>query len=230
MDDRASRVQSWAGRVRHRIKSQGEEGAVLILALVFIVFISLSILALVSFTGNGLLNTANLQQASGLNYAADGATTEAVQAVRSSYLVFNGGVGANGTLGPLNSPCTPNAVLADEGGSVSTETITINEGSAPPYTLMVYCNSDEYSPPQSANPSFQTRVITFYTCLSTSSITPQDCTSGQGPTSPLLVEAQVTFDDFAPPDTYTCPATPPTVSTCGAKEDVNSWIDEGVNG
>jgi len=92
--------------------SRDDAGAVLILALVFIIVIAVVVLALVNLSGNDLLNTSNLKKQRSLEYAADGATTAAVQAVRNSYLAYNGGSG----LGAFGALCTPpkDGVLATQ--------------------------------------------------------------------------------------------------------------------
>jgi hypothetical protein len=66
-----------------------EIGAVLILALIFVIVVTLSILGLITFGGTGILNATNLQGERSLEFAADGATTAAIQAVRYSYNTFN---------------------------------------------------------------------------------------------------------------------------------------------
>jgi hypothetical protein len=61
-----------------------EQGAVLILALLFVVIVGATVIALLSLGGNGLLDTVKLQQLRSTEYAADDATTAAVQTVRYS--------------------------------------------------------------------------------------------------------------------------------------------------
>jgi hypothetical protein len=60
----------------------GEEGASLIIALVFVLLISLILLAIVTLSGTNILNTANLQNERSLEYSADGEVEAAIQAVR----------------------------------------------------------------------------------------------------------------------------------------------------
>jgi hypothetical protein len=65
-------------------RSRDESGVALILALVFIVAIATIFLALGSFATGSLVNTQNLKAERAIEYAADGATTLAVQNVRYS--------------------------------------------------------------------------------------------------------------------------------------------------
>ena len=57
--------------MRHRILRE-EAGAILVLALVFVVSVGLVLLAIVSLAGTNLLDTAGLQNTRSLQYAADG--------------------------------------------------------------------------------------------------------------------------------------------------------------
>jgi Tfp pilus assembly protein PilX len=64
-------------------KVENEEGASLIIALIFVVATSLVLIALLDMTSTNLINTANLQNERGLEYAAEGAVNGAIQVVRS---------------------------------------------------------------------------------------------------------------------------------------------------
>jgi Tfp pilus assembly protein PilX len=180
--------------------SRDDAGAVLILALVFIIVIAVVLLALVTLSGNDLLNTSNLKAQRSLEYAADGATTAAVQAVRNSYLAYNGTVGTSGAL------CTPQGVV-----------ITQLNGDS----MIVDCTNQAYNPPTGPNPSAQTRVVNFYTCHGTS------VTAGACSASNALVQAQVTFDDYAPSGGYSC--SPGNTTTCGTAETIDTWVVESAN-
>ena len=63
-------------------RPRGEEGATLILALVFVLLTSVIMLAIVTLSGTDILNTTNLQNERALEYSAEGAVQSAVQAVR----------------------------------------------------------------------------------------------------------------------------------------------------
>jgi type II secretory pathway pseudopilin PulG len=66
----------------HRSSPCGESGATLVLALVFVLVISLVLMAIVTLSGTNLIDTAQLQNARSLEYAADGGVDAAIQAVR----------------------------------------------------------------------------------------------------------------------------------------------------
>jgi len=59
-----------------------EAGATLILALVFVLVISLILISIVTLSGTNLIDTAQLQNTRSVQYAADGAVDAAIQAVR----------------------------------------------------------------------------------------------------------------------------------------------------
>src|SRR6202035_47505 len=84
-----------------------ESGAVLVLALVFVIVMAIALLAVVSFAGDGLRNSANLKGQRALEYAADSATTAAIQTVRYSYYAFDGSPPTN----PSNTGCLPDGAV-----------------------------------------------------------------------------------------------------------------------
>lgn len=118
--------------------SRDEDGVALILALIFVVVIGAVSAALLSLSGGSLLNTYNLRTQRSLEYAADGAVTAAVQAVRFTF---------DASTSPSFGDCLPNGA-AD---------VIINN-----VTIYVECEGTYYpdSPP--------TRVFTFYACTTSS--------------------------------------------------------------
>jgi hypothetical protein len=72
----------------HRVD---EAGATLVLALVFMIVVALVLLALVTFSGNGILNTSNLLQQQSLEYRSAGAVEVAIQTVRYTDTTYTGG-------------------------------------------------------------------------------------------------------------------------------------------
>ncbi|MGD0255653.1 MAG: hypothetical protein ABSB99_08910 [Acidimicrobiales bacterium] len=114
----------------------GEDGASLILALVFMVVMSLLLLGLLELTGTALVNTYNLKSQRSLEYAADGAADIAVQNVRYSDNPYSAS----------STNCLP--------GSVSS--ITLNGVS-----MSVDCTQQAYDPL-----SGLTREVNFYACTS----------------------------------------------------------------
>lgn len=69
-------------RIARRLAARDESGAVLILALVFLIVAAFALVGLVVFSGSAIMNTANLKRQRGLEYAAGSATQIAIQAVR----------------------------------------------------------------------------------------------------------------------------------------------------
>jgi Tfp pilus assembly protein PilV len=61
---------------------RGEEGATLLLALIFVLLVSVIMLAIVNLSGTNILNTTNLQNERTLEYSAEGGVQAALQAVR----------------------------------------------------------------------------------------------------------------------------------------------------
>ena len=59
-----------------------EDGASLIIALVFVLLISLILLAIVTLSGTNIVNTTNLQNERTLEYSAEGGVQAALQAIR----------------------------------------------------------------------------------------------------------------------------------------------------
>lgn len=65
-------------------RGRDEGGAILVLALVFMVVIALMILALVNFSGNDIGSASNLLTEQALEYGAEGGVNVAIQTVRYS--------------------------------------------------------------------------------------------------------------------------------------------------
>ncbi len=97
---------------------RSEEGAALIIALVFVVAIAWILVAIVSLTGTNLADTANLQNERAVEYTADATVDAAVQAVRYEPT-------------PAASSSWPNCwtdtpfSVADPNGSVNGENIVV---------------------------------------------------------------------------------------------------------
>jgi hypothetical protein len=85
-----------------------EQGAILILAMVFVLVISMSVLALLSVGGNSLLVTAQLRTQRAVSYAASGATDAAIQSVRYGYSAYT-----------TAADCLPQSVASMSIGGVS---------------------------------------------------------------------------------------------------------------
>jgi hypothetical protein len=122
-------------------RGRGDEGAVLILALVFIIAVGLIVGALANLTMNDLNNTTVFNSVRAEQYAANSAVQVAVQSMRYTPLV-----GANQTLNAYPpSYCW---------GSSSPSTVTNVNG----VSFTVWCSTVQDLA------SASTRTVTFYAC------------------------------------------------------------------
>ncbi len=149
-----------------------ETGAILILALIYILTISLIVIALSTWATNNLNNTAHFTSARLMNYSASNATELAIQNIRYAPLVDPGQ-----TLLAANNPTDTNPSYCWGNGAPS-HLLT------DAFDMAVWCSTVQYL---GAAP--RTRVVTFSTCLATVSNT--SCAL-----NPLL-QAVVSFNDYA---------------------------------
>jgi hypothetical protein len=147
--------------------ARDESGAVLLLALIFMVAVALIITTLLSFAGNDLKSVSTFKSQRTTEYALGGATQVAIQSVR--YLP------ATQSTPPLPAPPP---ICAGVGPSLTIDTNTVT----------VWCSV--VWTPSSPN----TRVVTFSACLTTVNgvaTTPTGCATTPG------LQAVVTFDDYS---------------------------------
>jgi hypothetical protein len=206
------------GRRRRRSDgSHSESGAVLILALVYIIAISLIVGALARWATNDLNNTNNFSTTNSLHIAETSAMNTAIESIR--YTPWPSGTGGTSGLGetvlptkaqatgwgwcfqPLTSPVTQ---PASPGSTVS----SVPVGS---YTIDVYCNTVERFA------SSSTRTVTLAACPSTTAAA--SCEA-----APLL-SAVVVFDDY-PEGGGLLLATQCNVQgvACGEGQAIQSWV------
>jgi hypothetical protein len=188
---------------RRIVKSQlsnqyGEAGAILIMAMIFLVAVSIAILAISNWTENSLNNTLKFQNISKEAYAADGVTQLAVRASRYTYL--SGLNNAN----PVNGYLCPG----------TSNPVAING-----YAIQDWCST--VFPDPELNFGAVTRQITITACLmsSTSSMLSSNCAS----TNQALLTAVIQIDDV-PQNETTDPCT--SISdeyACGANMAILSW-------
>ena len=186
---------------RETVSDEGNEsGAILILALVFVIIVTFSIFGLITFGGVGIKNTVGLKSQRALEYAADGATTAAIQTVRYSYLSFN-------AYPPID--CLPDGAVLSAPDSV---TMTINSEQ-----MVVDCSST--SLPSNLSPRPQDRVIAFYACTTSQLTTGPEpyCFAGNS-----IVTATVDFQDVSNGGVYDCSNI--NTATCGTGESIVSWV------
>jgi len=101
---------------------RGENGAVLILALIFVIVTGVVGVALASLTSTNLSATSGLQAKRGAEFAADAAVDAAVQIVRYSGATFTSGTWA---------PCAPNTQPLTMDGSTIWVECTLGTATAP---------------------------------------------------------------------------------------------------
>jgi len=158
----------------------GHVGAVLILALVYIVSISLIVAALATWAMNDLNNTTKFNAASRLHYAVTSTTDVAIQSIRYNPIPSNASVSLTSTyVSPLGECWVPSS------GYVS-QLPTPVDGDP----VAVWCVTVENL--ASAN----TRVVTFYACLSASSTQPQVSAAAAACKASPYLTAVVAMDDY----------------------------------
>jgi hypothetical protein len=159
-------------------RERSETGAILILALVYIVVVSVIVAALASWATNDLNNTSKFNSARSLQFALGSVTDTAIQSIRYYPMLT-----ANQTLN-----ASPPTYCWAPTGSYSTDELVI-DGEA----VQVWCSTTENFA------SSQTRVVTFSACLTTISATA--CAL-----HPQL-QAVVAFDDYPPGESPTLSTT-----------------------
>lgn len=178
--DSMSRSKTLEIRPQSR-RLRNECGSSLILALVYIVSVSLIVGALADWTMNDLNNTRNFQSASSLEYAATSATQVAIQSIRYTPLYSE----TASNIAPGIGYCwTPSS------GKYLSQLSNFNG-----FNVSVWCSTVENL--ASAN----TRKVSFYACRTPSPAPTNSTTAAadglQCSLNPLLY-AQVAYDDYLP--------------------------------
>ncbi len=155
--------------------SRDESGAVLILALIFLLVIGLIVGGLASWTSNSLKNSVNFQQARSAQYALSSATQVAISNIRYTPL--------------LNSNQTLNASPPSYcWGTSAPSELTIESGQGSQSNQVALWCSTAWVPS-----SVATRTVTISACLT--SVVP-DTNPAQCAASPGL-QTVVVFDDYS---------------------------------
>lgn len=152
--DRRRRDATTQGSDRKGLKRSGERGSVLILALVFLVAVSLVVMALDGWVGDDLRSATNFANGRSLVYASAGAAELEIQILRYSY-----------------STATASAIVCTPGGAASVTldgqavavycSIVINTTSASTRVVTLdACPSSESQTACTANPYLQA-IVTF---------------------------------------------------------------------
>ncbi len=182
-----------------------EQGSVLILALVYIISISLIVGALADWAMNDLNNTTSFQSASSLDYAASSVVQVGIQSIR-----YSPNFVSNATLGSCWQP---------QSGNVSQLTVNGDQVAVWCQTSFTYNNYN------------YTRDVSFYACPSTltSASTPSDVlTAGQNCVNgPALLYAEVAYGDYQPGNSFTSTV---CSTTCGYSATEENWTWSGTAG
>lgn len=168
----------------------------LILAMIFLVAISIAILSLSNWTASALNDSLQFHNTSERLYAAEGATQIAIRASRYTYL--------NG----VDSSNPPNGYICPGTSSP----VQINS-----YWVQDWCSTFFYP-----TAGTLTRTITLTACQvsSGSSALATDCAG----TSQALLTAVINIDDITTPNESPVPCTSiSNESTCGAYMTISSW-------
>ena len=176
-----------------------EEGAVLMLALVFLVAVSLVILSLVQLAGNNLVATVQFNNALTTKSWANSVADVALQNVRYNFV--------KNTINPVNQsspvPCWGSSATASLANSSNGSTLTMD----------AWC-ATQWNPFSSA-----TRVTTLAVCL--------DGVSAAACANRPLLEVVAAFNDYPNqfgPANCLPGTTQSATSTCGTGMTIESWI------
>jgi hypothetical protein len=180
----------------HFKRPRNETGSVLIMAMIYLVAVSMMVTALAAWTSNDLNNTTNFSSSRSLQYAASSATNLAIQSIRYAPLIATGQT--------LNasppSYCWGNGPKSD---------LTTNT-----FDVAVWC-STAWSPTNLV----ATRVVTLSACQYNASMTAtQNATTCAA--APLL-QVVVTFDDYP---AFSNSTTTACHVFCGTFMTQNSWV------
>jgi hypothetical protein len=186
-----------------RRNERDDSGAIIVLALVYILIVSLTVGALISWIMNDLTNTTHFQNTSSLRYAATSATDAAIQSMRYSPIPTTSPT--QGVATPVSYCWTPYTVI---NGSTDISELTIDG-----YTVGVWCSTTEYLA------SSDTRDVMIYACQVSAESTGAACVN-----NPLLT-AEVAIDDYpaggAPTFTEQCNQ---LADACGAGTTLENWV------
>ena len=179
-----------------------ESGAVLILALVFLVTVSVIVGALTDWVSNDLKNSASFNATQTLNTEATNAVNLGVQSIRYTPLLYN------------------TATVTDQTLNASPPSYCWGTGPSQSFNMNVYC-STVWNPQSAA-----TRRVTVSACPMSRTVPITGTASWTAaqrlcPAKPLL-QAIVTFDDY-PPTGVSSPNQVQCVTYCGSTFNVNSW-------
>ena len=186
-----------------RSRGRDDSGAVIVLALIYILVVSLTVGALITWVMNDLTNTSHFQDASSLRYAATSATDAAIQSIRYNPIPTSSPT--QGVATPASYCWTPYTVI---NGSTDVSELSIDG-----YTIGVWCSTTEYLA------SSDTRDVMIYACQVSAEPTGAACENQ------TLLTAEVAIDDYpaggGPTFTAQCNQ---LGDSCGAGTTLENWI------
>ena len=180
-----------------------EAGAILVLALIFMLAIGLIVGGLATWTSNDLTNALNFQKDRDAQYALSSTTQVAIQNIRYTPL-FTPTLNASPP-----SYCWGTGPVSEL--SFMTNQVTNN--------VAVWCSTVWNSS------SSSTRVVTLSACLTSVTSTAAACAANPG------LQTVVTFDDYSESNPTANPGhcVPPPGGTCGSGMTINSSTSDTVN-
>jgi hypothetical protein len=189
---------------------RGESGAILILALVYIVSVSLIVLALATWASNDLKNTTRFNSGILLHSATSGVVNTAIQSIRYVNLGTNNASSGTGSLGECWLPTTGNVSQLPLDG----------------YSVDVWCQTQWSFKNAIPNYTNATRVTTFYACLgnlpASNSLATDNALGANCVTNGPLLTAVVSYDDYPPGSNPILTAQ--CTLYCGQGATLDSWI------
>jgi trimeric autotransporter adhesin len=205
-------TSNWRGRrlnntdrgeetLRSAPRGRDDTGAILILAMIFMLVIGLIVGGLATWTANDLRNSINFQADRQAQYALSSATQVAIQNIRYTPLFSSTLNVSPPSYCWTSSPAGPSELTYG------------------PNQVVVWC-STVWNPS-----SASTRVVTVSACLTSVNSTAAACAASPG------LQTIVTFDDYSSSNPTANPGfclTPPN-GTCGAGMTINSSTSNTVN-
>jgi len=182
-----------------RRRRNGDEGAVLIMAMAFLLAGSMVAMALLSLTETSILSDVHARQAADLRFSANAAAQVVIEQQRYTYQDLS--------KLPLDTTtqawdCTP----ANFNASVSVKT-----------PVVVFCQM-QYQPGTTAS-----RVLTLSVCQATYSPTAlSDCVGTVDAKQLAYLSAQISFNDYSVNGVMACSG-PDNRWSCGTGMTINRW-------
>ena len=198
MKQRELRDESGVGR------SGDESGAVLILALVYLVAVLIVVTSLAGWVTNDLNNTAHFSSASSSNFAEAGVMDVGISSIRYT---------------PLLADSQAQGVATAPGYCWTPASGYVSEESLDGVTVAVWCSTVENLS------SSNTRVVTLYACpttLTSASSASDAATAGLACQSAPNLQAVVTLDDYPPGGSAAL--TKQCTLWCGEGLYMQSWV------